>query len=109
MVAIQNDGNSTNKMVNKTIHNLNRTYRYTQYLFDFKCVSIELWDKAQDEHLLFLCCPIHIRIEDNCIILTCTSRMAGKKTVLTQFVSTEMQYTRGTLTIESDTIKVVIK
>ena len=70
-VALANDGTaSTNRKSKKVGRAATIKYTNTQHLFDFTFKSIYLKDKNEMEFLHFMDADVHIKIDDNLLVVT---------------------------------------
>ena len=100
-VAIANDGTASNSRKSKKVgRSTNIKYRYTQHLFDFTCKSICLKDKQEMDCLRFLNADVHIKIDDNLLVVTVVGR-GGRMKVLSQLNATTITLEEGNLSLDS--------
>ena len=108
-VAIANDGTARNKRISKKVgRSANIKYTYTQHLFDFTCKSIHLKDKHEMDCLRFLNADVHIKIDDNLLVVTVVGR-GGRMKVLSQLNATTIILEEGNLSLDSPSMYMEVR
>lgn len=101
-IAISHNGTASNKVMLKKLGTSKVVYKYVRYLFDFDCTAIDLQDKIDIEHLVYLTASVHLKIDDNlCVIIV--KGVGGYKKVLTQLNATTITLLGNVLTLDSPT------
>ena len=108
-VAIANDGTASNSRKSKKVgRSTNIRYTYTQHLFDFTCKSIYLKDKNEMEFLHFMDADVHIKIDDNLLVVTVVGR-GGRMKVLSQLNETEVAMDESTTLLNSPSMYMEVR
>lgn len=107
-IAIANNGTASNKFMAKRLGESKITYRYVRYVFDFICDTVSLCDKVNPESLFFLTAEIHLKIDDNLLVIVVKGR-GGYKKILTQMNVTEISVLNNVLTLSSPTCTMELK
>ena len=108
-VAIANDGTASNNRKTKKVgRSTNIRYTYTQHLFDFTCKSICLKDKYEMDCILFVNADVHIKIDDNLLVVTVVGR-GGRLKVLSQLNATAIAMDEDNLLLDSPSMYMEVR
>jgi len=99
LVALAHKGSSKNARITKRISTIR--YSYTKYWFDFSARVLLLDKQEKDKSVVEA--TVEMRIDDNLLVVTITSR-AGRQKVLTQMNITTVTMLDTMLTIDSPTM-----
>lgn len=97
--ALAHDGTSKNARITKRVATIR--YTYTKYWFDFTSHAVLIDKQEKDKCVGVL--SLELRIDDNLLVVTATSRM-GRLKVLTQMNITNITMTDTAFVVDSPTL-----
>ena len=97
--ALMHEGTSKSAQITKRV--IAMRYRYTKYWFDFTSHAVLIDKQEKDKCVGDL--SLELRIDDNLLVVTATSRM-GRLKVLTQMNITSVTMNDTTIVVDSPTL-----